>query len=67
MINLQTLKDLTVIRVIFANLSKKAIFRRLIVNKILKIKPLGTTTQSLIKFLVNNQLLTNLLSDSRKN
>jgi len=67
MINLQTLKDLTVIRVTFANLIKKANFRRLIVNKILKIKPLGTTTQSLIKFLVNNQLLTNLLSDSRKN
>jgi len=67
MINLQTLKDLTVIRVTFANLIKKANFRRLIVNKILKIKPLGTTTRSLIKFLVNNQLLTNLLSDSRKN
>ena len=67
MINLQTLKDLTVIRVTFANLIKKANFRRLIVNKILKIKPLGTTTQSSIKFLVNNQLLTNLLSDSRKN
>jgi len=67
MINLQTLKDLTVIRVTFANLIKKANFRRLIVNKILKIKPLCTTTQSLIKFLVNNQLLTNLLSDSRKN
>jgi len=55
MINLQTLKDLTVIRVTFAKLSKKANFRRLIVNKILKIKPLGTTTRSLIKFLVNNQ------------
>ena len=67
MINLQTLKDLTLIRVTFAKLSKKANFRRLIVNKILKIKPVDTTTQSLIKFLVNNQLLTNLLSDSRKN
>ena len=37
MINLQTLKDLTVIRVTFAKLSKKANFRRFMILSSLRI------------------------------